>query len=46
MNDIQLGLQLMGYGMAGVFLVLILFYLMILLLMKIFPYNPEKEEKE
>lgn len=28
-------------GMAGVFLVLILFYLIIRLLTKLFPYNPE-----
>lgn len=46
MNDISLGLQLMVYGLAGVFLVLILFYVMIMLMMKIFPYRPESEENE
>ncbi len=46
MSDVSMGLQLMGYGLAGVFLVLILFYVMILLMMKIFPYRPESEENE
>lgn len=46
MNDISLGLELMGYGLAGVFLVLILFYVMIVLMVKIFPFHPESEEKE
>lgn len=41
-----MGLQLMGYGLAGVFLVLILFYGMIQLMMKVFPYHPENEETE
>jgi Na+-transporting methylmalonyl-CoA/oxaloacetate decarboxylase gamma subunit len=45
MSDISLGLQLMQYGLAGVFLVLILFYFMIKALMKLFPYQPENEEK-
>lgn len=44
MNDISLGYQLMGYGLAGVFLVLILFYVLIIVLMKLFPYHPEKED--
>ncbi|MBZ4646339.1 MAG: hypothetical protein PWR27_1297 [Petroclostridium sp.] len=44
MDQINLGLQLMGYGLAGVFLVLILFYAVIRLLVKIFPYNPEEEQ--
>lgn len=39
MSDISLGFQLMEYGLAGVFAVLILFYLMITILMKIFPYH-------
>ena len=34
MSDISLGLQLMQYGLAGVFLVLILFYVLITLLVK------------
>ncbi|NLO39492.1 MAG: OadG family protein [Ruminiclostridium sp.] len=45
MSDISLGLQLMGYGLVGVFVVLILFYFMILLMMKVFPYRPENEEQ-
>ncbi|NLY18599.1 MAG: OadG family protein [Clostridiaceae bacterium] len=44
MSDLSLGLQLMEYGLAGVFLVLILFYVLIIILMKLFPYHPEKEE--
>lgn len=37
MSDISLGFQLMGYGLVGVFTVLILFYFTIQLLMKLFP---------
>lgn len=37
MNDLNLAGQLMGYGLAGVFLVLILFYGVIKLLIKAFP---------
>jgi len=44
MNDISLGYQVMVYGLAGVFLVLILFYALIGVLMKLFPYHPEKED--
>lgn len=36
-NTIVLALKLMGYGLLGVFTVLILFYFMIKLLMKLFP---------
>ena len=46
MSEISMGLQLMGYGLAGVFIVLIVFYAMILLMMKIFPHRPESEETE
>ncbi len=46
MSEISLGLQLMGYGLAGVFVVLILFYFMIVLMLKIFPYRPEKQDAE
>ena len=45
-KGISMGLQLMGYGLTGVFLVLILFYAMILLMMKIFPHRPESDEAE
>ncbi len=37
MTDLTRGLMLMGYGLAGVFLVLILFYLAIIVLRKVFP---------
>ncbi|MDP3388249.1 MAG: OadG-related small transporter subunit [Eubacteriales bacterium] len=37
MDNVNLGLQLMGYGLAGVFMVLILFYAVIKLLLKLFP---------
>jgi Na+-transporting methylmalonyl-CoA/oxaloacetate decarboxylase gamma subunit len=43
-SDISLGLQLMQYGLAGVFLVLILFYILIVIMMKLFPYKSEKED--
>lgn len=36
MENLELGFKLMGYGLAGVFTVLILFYFMIKLLMKVF----------
>jgi len=44
MSDFSLGLQLMEYGLAGVFIVLILFYVIILVLMKLFPYHPDNED--
>lgn len=37
MSDLQLGFQLMGYGLLGVFSVLLIFIIMILGLTKIFP---------
>ncbi|MGI6404377.1 MAG: OadG-related small transporter subunit [Oscillospiraceae bacterium] len=37
MTDLQLGFQLMGYGLLGVFSVLFLFIVMILGLTKVFP---------
>jgi len=46
MNDIFLGIQLLEYGLSGVFLVLILFYAVITLMMKILPYKPENEENK
>ena len=42
MTDVTRGLMLMGYGLAGVFLVLILFYFSIIVLRKIFPYKDEQ----
>ncbi|MDR2933260.1 MAG: OadG family protein [Oscillospiraceae bacterium] len=44
MNDMQLGFQLMGYGLLGVFSVLIIFMIVIKLLTVIFP--AEKESKD
>ena len=46
MDDIVLGMQLMQYGLSGVFLVLILFYAVITLLMKTLPNQPQKDENE
>lgn len=43
-SDIFLGLELMKYGLIGVFLVLILFYAVIVIMMKLFPHHPEKED--
>ena len=43
MSDINLALQLMLYGLAGVFLTLILFYVAIRLLTKLFPYKEEQK---
>lgn len=42
MNDLTLGWQLMGYGLAGVFTTLIVFMLVIKLITKLFP---EKEDE-
>lgn len=42
MSDISLGLKLMVYGLLGTFSVIILFYIVILILMKIFPYRDEE----
>lgn len=39
MDEFKLGLELMGYGLSGVFMVLILFYAVIRLLVKVFPYK-------
>ncbi len=39
MHELELGLELMGYGLVGVFTVLILFYFMIRVLVKVFPYK-------
>jgi len=42
MSDISLGIKLMEYGLLGTFSVIILFYVIILILMKIFPYRDEE----
>lgn len=36
MNNIALGFELMAYGLSGVFIVLIIFYIAILILQKLF----------
>jgi hypothetical protein len=41
MNDIGLGFQVMGYGLLGVFFVLMLFYGVIVGLGKVFPVDKE-----
>jgi Na+-transporting methylmalonyl-CoA/oxaloacetate decarboxylase gamma subunit len=46
MNDIFLGIQLLQYGLSGVFLVLILFYAIITLLMRALPYQSENDENK
>ncbi|HAA25468.1 MAG TPA: hypothetical protein DCE11_05025 [Ruminiclostridium sp.] len=46
MDDVVLGMQLMQYGLSGVFLVLILFYGVITLLMKALPYRAEDDENK
>jgi Na+-transporting methylmalonyl-CoA/oxaloacetate decarboxylase gamma subunit len=44
MGNVLIGLKLMGFGLAGVFTVLILFYFMIKILMRVFNENEEKTE--
>lgn len=46
MDDVVLGMQLMQYGLSGVFLVLILFYGVITLLKKALPYRAEDDENK
>ena len=41
MNELGLGIELMMYGLTGVFVVLIMFYFVIKLLLKVFPYKEE-----
>ena len=44
MTHMQLGVALMGYGLIGVFSVLLLFILLIKLLTTIFPHKKETPE--
>ena len=46
MTEFQMGLELMLYGLAGVFVVLILFFVVIKLLVAIFPYKEEKKSDQ
>jgi len=41
MNELGLGVELMIYGLTGVFAVLIMFFFVIKLLIKVFPYKDE-----
>lgn len=43
MNTLALGIELMGYGLLGVFSTLIAFILMILALTKLFPHKDEDQ---
>lgn len=43
MDSISQGFLVMLYGLIGVFSVLILFYIMIVILNKVFPYKEENE---
>ena len=45
-NTFMLGIELMLYGLAGVFTTLILFILMIVGLTKIFPHKKTDENKK
>ena len=44
MTQMQLGVTLMGYGLIGVFSVLLLFILLIKILTAVFPHKKEKPE--
>jgi len=43
-SNMEKGIVVTIFGMLGVFIVLILFYLMIRLLIKLLPYKQEEEE--
>lgn len=43
MDQFGLGLQLMLYGLIGVFTVLIVYFVMIKVLVQIFPYKSEEK---
>lgn len=44
MKELMLGVELMIYGLIGVFSVLILFFFVIKLLTTVFPYKEEKKD--
>jgi hypothetical protein len=46
MEQFNLGVQLMAYGLTGVFTVLIVYFVMIKALVWLFPYKPEEKESE
>lgn len=43
MDELMLGVELMVFGLIGVFTVLILFYLMVVIITKLFPYKEENQ---
>ncbi len=43
MSELQMGFMLMGYGLLGVFTVLVTFYLAIKLMMRLFREKTEKQ---
>lgn len=43
MDELMLGVELMVFGLIGVFTVLILFYLMVVIIIKLFPYKEENQ---
>ena len=46
MEQFNLGVQLMIYGLIGVFTVLVVYFVMIKALVRLFPYKPEEKESE
>ena len=42
MDEIMLGVQVMGYGLAGVFSVILLFYASIVILCKVLPVDEDE----
>ena len=42
MNDVMLGVQVMGYGLAGVFSVILLFYASIVIMCKVLPLDEDQ----
>jgi len=42
MDEIMLGVQVMGYGLAGVFSVILLFYASIVIMCKVLPVDEDE----
>jgi hypothetical protein len=45
-NILNYAFQIAGYGMLGIFIFMLLFYLVIYLLSRIYPYKPVEDENE
>ena len=45
-TDLQKGLFIMIFGLIGVFLVLVIFFIMIKLMSRLFPHNKTEEREE